>query len=162
MRLCVNFCGCLPSLCLSPVSENQMPGCCWVADSHTGIIPRGITDEQHYSGNKFTQRCVLSAVITTSAGRLFIPKVIRHSQHMHTHTNTTTHKQIDESQLCALALFRWSLLINFHCYALLLPLEYPPNPSQCFTCVAFAEILSHIKTFTGLICKVSAYDTCVF
>lgn len=70
-----------------------MPGCCWVADSHTGIIPRGITDEQHYSGNKFTQRCVLSAVITTSAGRLFIPKVIRHSQHMHTHTHKHNHTQ---------------------------------------------------------------------
>lgn len=36
------------------------------------------------------KRCVLSAVITANAGRLFIPKVIQHRQQVHTYTNKQT------------------------------------------------------------------------
>ncbi|TNN66749.1 hypothetical protein EYF80_022991 [Liparis tanakae] len=34
----------------------KRPECCWVAGGHTGFVPGGITNEQRYSGNKFTQR----------------------------------------------------------------------------------------------------------
>lgn len=110
------------------------------------MVPKGITGEQHYSGNKFTQWCVLSAVITARGGKLFIPKVIRPSKRTQTPIHTPTNSQIEanvRTTLLDVIDEQWRGSVNqSRCFT---RKKYISSADNIF--VAFTEFYSHYGFF---------------